>query len=377
MRSSITLSIVNFSKASQQIRDSSAETPLASAPLAPNSTPALASRAGSIQSIPMASDIENWSIPAEFRPRPDDFSFDLAWGVSSSVGLRATVPEDAYTAGILGSERIGHGVAIDGEGTVLTIGYLITEADQVWLTTGEKDVVSAYVLGIDQATGFGLVRAVHPLPVPPIDLGHSREAAIGDHVIIAGGGRLDRSIGARVVARQRFAGYWEYLLDEALFTAPAHPLWSGAPMIGRTGKLLGIGSLQLQERTGEGHVVPLNMVVPIELLLPILDDLMVGRPSADPRPWLGVLADDSDDRVVILGATPGGPAQRAELRTNDSILAVGETNVSSLAEFYRALWASGPPGTRVQLTVEREGDVFDVLVTTRDRRALLKAPMLH
>jgi S1-C subfamily serine protease len=260
---------------------------------------------------------------------------------------------------------------------VLTIGYLVTEAEQVWLTTGERDIVPAYVLGVDQATGFGLVRAVHPLPIPPVELGHSRDAEIGDQVIVAGGGRLDRSIGARVVARQRFAGYWEYLLEEAVFTAPGHPLWSGTAMIGRTGKLLGIGSLQLQERTRDGHVVPLNMVVPIELLPPILDDLMAGRPPAEPRPWLGVLADDSDDRVAILGATPGGPAQRAELRSDDVILAVGETRVSSLADFYRALWASGPPGTRVQLTIEREGDVFAVLVTTRDRTALLKAPMLH
>jgi S1-C subfamily serine protease len=325
----------------------------------------------------MATDIENWSIPAEFRPQADDFSFDVAWGVSSTVGLRAMVPEDAYTAGILGTERIGHGVAIDGEGTVLTIGYLVTEAEQVWLTTGEKDVVPAYVLGVDQATGFGLVRAVQPLPIPPVELGHSREAEGGDPVIIAGGGRLDRSIGARVVARQRFAGYWEYLLDEAVFTAPGHPLWSGAAMIGRTGKLLGIGSLQLQERTRDGHVVPLNMVVPIELLPPILEDLLVGRPSAEPRPWLGVLADDTDERVVLLGATPGGPAQRAELRSNDVILAVGETEVTCLADFYRALWASGPPGTKVHLTVEREGDVFAVQVTTRDRAALLKGPMLH
>jgi S1-C subfamily serine protease len=325
----------------------------------------------------MASDLENWSIPAEFRPQPDDFSFDLAWSVSSTVGLRAVVSDDAYTAGILGTERIGHGIAIDGEGTVLTIGYLITEAEQVWLTTGERDIVSAYVLGVDQATGFGLVRAVHPLPVPPVELGNSHEATVGDQIIVAGGGRLDRSIGAQLVARQHFAGYWEYLLDEALFTAPAHPLWSGAAMIGRTGKLLGIGSLQLQERTRDGHVVPLNMVVPIELLPPILDDLMVGRPSAEPRPWLGVLADDSDERVVILGATPGGPAQRAELRSHDIILAVDATEVASLPDFYRALWASGPPGTKVPLTVEREGDVFEVQVTTRDRRTLLKAPMVH
>jgi len=325
----------------------------------------------------MESDLDDWSIPAEFRPKPGEFPFEVAWAVSATVGLRATVPSDAFTAAALGSERIGHGVAIDGEGTVLTIGYLITEADKVWLTTGERDVIPAYVLGVDQETGFGLVRALQPLPVPSIDIGNSRRIEAGDPAIVAGGGRLDRSVSARLVGRQQFAGYWEYVLDEALFTAPAHPLWSGAALIAGDGKLAGITSLQLHQRSREGKVVPINMVVPIELLPPILEDLKVGRPSARPLPWLGVLADDSWDKVTLLGATPGGPAQRAELRKDDVILAVDGTKVSTLPEFYRALWSVGAPGEKTCLTVEREGDVFDVTVTTRDRRSYLKTPILH
>jgi S1-C subfamily serine protease len=325
----------------------------------------------------MASDLEHWSVPNEHRPKPEDFPFDLAWTVSATVGLKTTVPPDAFTAQSLGEERQGHGVVIDTEGTVLTIGYLITEAEQVWLTTHEGRVVPAHVLGIDQATGFGLVRALQPLAAPPLEIGDSRHAVLGEQVVIAAAGRVDRSVAAHVVGRQEFAGYWEYVLDEAIFTSPAHPLWSGAAMIGPTGKLLGLSSLQLQQRTARGRLVPLNMVVPIELLPPILEDLKLGRPSATDRPWLGVLADDSDEKVVVVGATPGGPAQRAELQQGDAILAVAGQAVSSLAEFYRAVWALGGPGVLAPLTVEREGDVFDVSITTRDRRRFLKAPRLH
>lgn len=325
----------------------------------------------------MPSDLENWSVPAEYRPKADEFPFDLDWAVSSTVGLSATVPADAFTASILGAERQGHGVLIDDEGTVLTIGYLVTEADHVWLTTHDGRTVQAHVLGIDQETGFGLVRAVKPLAIPPIQIGDSRHAVLGEQVVIAGGGRVDRSISAHVVARQEFAGYWEYVLDEAVFTSPAHPLWSGAAMLGPTGKLLGIGSLQMQQPTIRGRLAPLNMVVPIELLPPILEDLKAGGLTAPPRPWLGILADDSENRVVVVGANPGGPAHRAELQQGDIILAVSGEEVTTLADFYRAVWALGPAGVQAPLTLERDGDVFDVSITTRDRRRFLKTPPLH
>lgn len=148
-------------------------------------------------------------------------------------------------------------------------------------------------------------------------------------------------------------------------------------MIGAGGELLGLASLQMQESADSGQIVPLNMVVPIDLLTPILDDLITGGHMAVPRPWLGVLAVESDDQVVVAGATPGGPAHRAELREGDAILAVAGSPVSSLADFYRAIWALGPAGVRAPLTVQREDDVFDVTITTRDRRSYLKAPMLH
>lgn len=325
----------------------------------------------------MASDLDNWSVPPERRPKPADFPFDLDWTLSSVVGLKATAPPDAFTVASLGAERVGQGVLIDAEGTVLTIGYLITEADSVWLTTHDGRVVQAYVLGIDNASGFGLVRAIQPLGVPAMEIGDSRHAVLGEQVIVCGGGRTDRSIEAHVVARQEFAGYWEYVLDEALFTSPAHPLWSGAALIGPTGKLLGIGSLQLQQRTARGQTIPLNMMVPIELLPPILDELKQGGSAGPARPWLGVLADDSDDEVTIVGVTPGGPSERAGLAQGDIVRAVAGKQVETLADFYRAVWALGPAGVTAPLTLEREGDVFDVSLTSRDRRRYLKTPRLH
>ena len=325
----------------------------------------------------MTSHLDQWSVPEARRPKAADFPFDMDWTLSSVVGLKATVPPDAFTAASLGAERVGHGVLIDGDGTVVTIGYLITEAEQVWLTTHEGRTVQAEVLGYDGATGLGLLRALQPLGVPPMELGDSRHAVLGEQVIVCGGGRVERSIAAHVVARQEFAGYWEYVLDDALFTSPAHPLWSGAALVGPTGKLLGVGSLQLQQRTARGRLVPLNMMVPIELLPPILDELKTGGLTGPARPWLGVLADDSDDAVVIVGVTPGGPSERAGLAQGDIVRAVAGREVETLADFYRAVWALGPAGVAAPLTLEREGDVFDVALTSRDRRRYLKAPRLH
>jgi len=321
-------------------------------------------------------DPEHWSIPDRYQPKPGDFTFDLVWAAFATVSLQASVPADAFTAGILGTDRIGHGVAIDAEGTVLTIGYLITEAEEVWLTTGDGDAIQAHVLGVDNATGFGLVKAVRPLPVPALEIGNSQEAGLGDKVVIAAGGRIDRSIAAQVVARQEFAGYWEYVLDEAIFTFPAHPNWGGTALISPAGELIGIGSLQLErERSGKNE--HLNMIVPIELLPPIIEELKAGGRTAAPRPWLGVLAGDSSGKVVVLGATPGGPAHRAELREGDVILGVAGKDVPTLAQFYRAVWALGDAGVKVPLTVQREDDVFDVTITTRDRNSFLKKPILH
>ena len=323
----------------------------------------------------MTEGFEEWSVPSRLQPRPEDFPFDVDWTVSATVGLRAHVPPDAFTAQTLGALRVGHGVAISDD-LVLTIGYLVTEAEQVWLQTHEGRVVAGHVLGFDAVTGFGLVRPLGSLGVPALEIGDSRQVMTGDKMILAGGGLARRSITAQLVARHEFAGYWEYVLDEALFTAPGHPLWSGAALIGPTGKLVGVGSLQMLQESANGRASRINMVVPIELLPPVLDELVLGgRQSA--RPWLGVLAEEISGRVVIVGATKNGPADRADLAQGDIVLAVDGEEVTTLADFYRAIWALGPAGVDVPLTLARDGDVFPMVVRSRDRRAFLKAPKMH
>ena len=326
----------------------------------------------------MAQRKTDWAFPAEMRPRPEDWRFDLDAALDAVLLLRAEIPEDAFTAPLLGTERAGNGIVIRDDGLVLTIGYLITEADTVWLTLIDGRAVPAMVLAYDQETGFGLVQALSRLDLPPLALGNSAKARVGDIVVVAGAGGRRHSLVARIVAKQEYAGYWEYVLDEAIFTAPAHPNWGGTAVIGSAGELLGVGSLQLQQSRGEEATANLNMVVPIDLLKPILDDLLtIGRPNHPPRPWLGLYATEVDDRVVIAGLARSGPAARANLRIGDIVLAVAGTEVNDLASLFRQIWSVGQAGVEVPVTIHRDGRTLEMRVPSTDRNRLLKGPSLH
>jgi S1-C subfamily serine protease len=323
----------------------------------------------------MASSTE-WKVPAAAQPRVEDYGFDLERTLASVVGLHSIIPNDAFTADTLGVERAGNGVLID-DGLVLTIGYLITEAKAVWLHLGDGRVVEGHALGFDQETGFGLVQALGRIDVDSLPIGSSSTAEVGDRVVVGGVGGRTRSLAGRVAAKQEFAGYWEYVLDEALFTYPAHPNWGGTALISKSGELIGIGSLQL-ERAREGRNEHLNMTVPIDLLKPILGDLRkFGRTSKPVRPWLGVYSTEVEDKIVVVGIAAKGPAARAELKTGDVILAVKGDTVSTLAQLYRKVWALGHAGVEVPLTLYREGVTFDVRVNSSDRAKFLKGPQLH
>lgn len=321
---------------------------------------------------------KEWDIPAELQPDPADYTFDLDRTLSAVVGLRATTPADAFTASALGTEREGSGVVIGDDGLLLTMGYLITEAETVWLTAADGKVVPGHALAFDGETGFGLVQPLGRLNLPKLELGDSTNVRMGDQVLFASAGGRRRAIETKVVGRQEFAGYWEYLLDEAIFTAPAHPFWGGGALISREGKLLGVGSLILQQGDGKGRRHDMNMVVPIDVLLPILDDLrrygQVNRPA---RPWLGLYAMEDDETVVIGGLADGGPAERAGLRTGDHVLSVEDEEVTDLATLWRGVWACGPAGSRVRLMVQRDERKLPVSISTVDRRTLLKAPRMH
>jgi len=316
-------------------------------------------------------------MPQAVQPKPENYAYNLEEALTSLVGLRAIIPADAFTADTLGTERSGKGVLIR-DGVVLTIGYLITEAETVWLHLADGRAVPGHVLAYDQETGFGLVQALARLELPALPIGQSKSAKVGDAVVVAGAGGRKHSVVARIAAKQEFAGNWEYVLDEAIFTAPAHPFWGGTAMIGPSGELLGIGSLQVQQVRETGTPEPLNMIVPIDILKPILEDLLtLGRPNHPPRPWLGLNATEVDDKVVIARVSTGGPARRASLRTGDVVLAVADTEVSDLAGFFRKVWSLGKAGVEVPLTIYRDGRTFEARVTSGDRNRFLKGPSLH
>jgi S1-C subfamily serine protease len=320
---------------------------------------------------------ENWAFPGHLQPRPEDCAFPLPAVLDSLVLVRCEIPDDAFTAPILGTERTGNGVVIRDDGLVLTIGYLITEASAVWLTTTRGAAVAGTPLAYDQATGFGLVQPLGRLDAPALERGSAAACAVGDDVIVAGHGGRAHALKANIVAKREFAGYWEYVLDEALFTAPAHPQWGGSALIGDEGRLLGIGSLLVQEQVGD-KTVQGNMIVPIDLLAPILDDMLkLGRRAGPPPAWLGLYANETRGMLTVAGVAPGGPADRAKIRTGDVVLEVGGRKVSGLADMFRAIWTLGPAGTEVPLTMTRDSVVSHIRVRSGDRQDFLKKPHLH
>ena len=322
--------------------------------------------------------VSDWKIPSSAQPKPEDYGYDLEQALAAMVGLHSIIPADAFTAETLGTERAGNGVFIRDNGLVLTIGYLITEAQTIWLSLSDGRSVPGHVIGYDQETGFGLVQALAKLEVPALDIGKSSAASIGERVVVGGAGGRQRSVAARIVAKQEFAGYWEYLLDEAIFTAPSHPNWGGTALIGPAGDLIGIGSLQLQHVVDKGQPQNINMIVPIDLLEPIFDDLMkTGRRSGPPRPWLGLYATEVESRLVVVGIADRGPAKKADLRNGDIVLSVAGKEVRDLASFFRRIWAQGQAGVEVPITIYRDGETVDVRVKSSERGRFLKGPSLH
>jgi len=323
------------------------------------------------------SEFGNWAFPDALQPDPQQTGFDLEAALDAVLLLRAEIPEDAYTASILGTERAGNGVVIGDDGLVLTIGYLITEAESIWLATNRGTVVQGHALAYDQPTGFGLVMPLGQLGVRPLACGTAQALDADSPVIVIGHGGLGHSLKAKIIAKREFAGYWEYVLDEALFTAPAHPQWGGAALLGEDGRLLGIGSLLVQEAVG-ASAVDGNMFVPIDLLAPILKDLLAtGRCAAPPRAWLGIYVTEIDGQLVIGGLAPGGPAERAGAKLGDLVLEVAGERVNRLAALFRRIWRCGPAGCEVTLTLARRGAASKLQLRSADRGDFLKKPRLH
>jgi S1-C subfamily serine protease len=290
------------------------------------------------------------------------------------VKLRAQVPSDARTAPFLGTEREGSGVLIDSGGLIVTIGYLITEAMGVEVTAPGGKPVPATVVGFDSESGLGLVRANQKLEAKPLPLGSAKGLKEKQPVLIAAFGGVEGAQPAVVVSRRPFAGYWEYLLDEAIFTAPPHLNWSGSALIAPDGKLLGIGSLIVGDAKKGDKALPGNMFVPIDLLKPNLGDLLAsGRPAAAPRPWLGINAQEVGGRIVVTRISPEGPAEKAGILRGDTLRSIGGRPVNELADLWQRLWAQGPAGTEIRLGISHGGsEPRDVTVKTIDRYRYLK-----
>ena len=323
-------------------------------------------------------DVLEFGLGSVPRPNPDELPYDLDAALDSVMFLQAEAPADAYTAKTLGTERQGNGIAIGDDGLVLTIGYLITEATTVKLTDNKRRSVAARVLAYDYDSGFGLVRALEPLRVKPLALGTAKPLKERDKIVVASFGGRKLAITASIVARREFAGRWEYLVDEAIFTAPAHPAWSGAALLGADGRLAGVGSLYVEDAVSTGLRSPGNMFVPIDLLPPIMSDLIAyGRSRAALRPYLAMFTAELQGMLVVSHVAPGGPAERAGIRPGDVIRRVNGEPAGSLAAFYRRLWAAGEAGAEIKIAIVREKMPLEITVRTADRYSFLKLTRPH
>jgi S1-C subfamily serine protease len=287
------------------------------------------------------------------------------------VRLNATVPTEARTAPSLGTEREGNGIVIDRQGLILTIGYLILEASRIEITTNSGKKVAAQYVGYDHASGFGLLRAVPPFDATPLELGESAVVRVGDGLRILTAGEVPQGR-VRVMSRDSFVGYWEYLLEDSLYVAPAHPDYGGAALIDAEGRLVGVGSILTRLQIESLGWVPCNMFVPIDLLKPILTDLIAnGKVRRPPQPWLGLHGEDVQGRVFILRVSKNGPSAAAGLNSGDIILSVKDKPVANLADFYRQVWALGAAGTPIPLRVLQGDQIKEIVVHSMDRRQYL------
>ncbi len=293
--------------------------------------------------------------------------------LAAIVQIDAIVPHDARTAAGLGTRRTGTGVIIDDEGLILTVGYVILEAIEVSVRGPDGNVIPANVVAYDHETGFGLIRANTPIDVPPLSLGRTADVATMEPLLVASHvGKLEAK-GVYLVDRRPFAGYWEYLLEDAIFTAPPHANFGGAALINRQGQLVGIGSLILRDGNPHGGQRPANMFIPVDDLEPILDDLLTeGRRQEPGRPWLGLFLEEHRGRIFVTRVAPDGPGQDAGMAVGDLILGIDGKIATGLADFYRDLWQRGVPGVEIPLDVVRSDGASLTIVRSGDRYQYLR-----
>ena len=309
------------------------------------------------------------------EPRAPAWEGERSVDALSIVRVKSQAVRGARSAATLGAEREGSGIVIDSNGLVLTIGYLITEAERIELSTADGKKYPATVVGYDSTTGMGLLKSLVPLPVKPIDFGESDKISEKDLVLIAG---FDGVAPAYVVSKRRFVGYWEYLLEEAIYTAPATVNWQGAALLSQEGELLGIGSLVVGDALGTSANIPGNLFVPIDAVKPVLGDMVAnGRVTTKPRPWLGVNTQEMHGHLIVTRVSPEGPADDAGMKHGDIIVGIGDTKIESQADFYSKLWASGAAGVEIPLQVLRGTQLQKLVLKSRNRDSYFRSTPVY
>ena len=296
--------------------------------------------------------------------------------LSAVVRVDAEVPANARTAAFLGQQRTGSGVVIDKQGHILTIGYLVMEAHTVIVSTASGRQMTATVIANDSRSGVALLGLKEPLDVTPIRFGESAGLKERTEAIIASGSTMAPLQPTLVTSRRTFAGYWEYLLEDAIFTAPPHPQYAGAALIGKDGKLLGIGSLLVNDALPGRKALAGNMFVPIDRLKPILSGMIVdGRTKEEPLPWVGLFTEEFRDKLIVMFVAPNGPAEKAGMKTNDLVLEVANRPIKNQADFYVKMWNLGRAGTAIPLTVLQGTEIRHLTIESTDRSMYYQQPL--
>ncbi len=298
---------------------------------------------------------------------------------SAVVGVQVVAAAGARSAQTLGAQRSGSGVVIGTDGLVLTIGYLILEADNIQITTADRKTLPARVVAYDLATGFGLIRPVVPLRgIAPVALGGTADIKTGESLMASTGASEgdDADVNmTQLVSKRAFSGYWEYHIDTALFTSPPMQNHSGAPLFNQKGELLGIGSLFVMDAMGQNVRLPGNMFVPVDLLKPIMAEMLQsGSSSLSKRPWLGLTSSEQGGRVQIVRINADSPAQAAGLKVGDVVLAVDDAKVATLETFYKKIWDRASPEGEIKLTVLQGAELKTITLRAVDRMSTMMKP---
>ncbi len=298
------------------------------------------------------------------------YNFDIHETVESIVPINTYIPENSFSAEMLGSERSGHGIIIDDDGLLLTVGYLITEADSIWITPKGREPVPGYIVGNDFESGLGLIKPMKPLNLPKIEFGTVTKLKKADKVVLANSTGLASLVESKIISIKEFAGRWEYLVDQAIYTAPALSNWAGSALIGLDGLLYGVGCLLIQDPEAEKEVSACNMFVPTDTIRPYISEIKTfGGRKRPPRPWLGMLVQEEDEVLVITGIFTGCPADDAGLQLGDVITHVGDAPVYKLRELFAEIWQLGHSGVEVPLQLVRDGKEYKVEILSSDRES--------